>query len=36
MSQTEYESVAEESLEELREEIPKTGVELTKMSVQTG
>ncbi|MFB6174366.1 MAG: hypothetical protein ABEJ87_00125 [Candidatus Nanohalobium sp.] len=36
MTQNEYESIADEGLEELKSETPKQDVELKKMSIQTG
>jgi hypothetical protein len=36
MAQTEYESIANEGLEELKSEIPGGKVELKKVSIETG
>ena len=36
MTQNEYESIADEGLNELRSEIPGGDVELKKMSINTG
>ena len=36
MAQTEYESIADEALDDLRSEIPNSDVELKKISVRTG
>lgn len=36
MSQNEYESIADEGLDELKSETPKREVELKKMSISTG
>lgn len=35
MTQTEYESITNEGLDELKSEIPHAGVELKKVSIET-
>jgi len=36
MTQNEYESITDEGLDELKSEIPRSQVELKKMSISTG